>query len=62
MGNIAKKGSGNITVTRDVSKTPSIKLMSPPGPGGSGGEGMTRKGSGNITVDRTVKSPPTRKG
>jgi hypothetical protein len=53
MGKIAKQGSGNITVSREigVGKTD----MSPP-PKGSG-----PAGSSYITVDRTVKMPPTRK-
>ncbi len=58
MAGMAKKGSGIITVSRELNKPPG-SVMSKPGPGEGGGKAMTDKGSGFITVDRTVKKPPT---
>lgn len=67
MANIAKKGSGQINLSREVSRTSwGGPPMNPPGAGGSSssGEGgtpsMTKKGSGQITVDRSVTKPPTK--
>ena len=54
---IAKKGSGQISVTRRHGVNPG-GVMSQPGPGDSSGSRMADKGSGQFSVDRTVKSPP----
>lgn len=67
-GNIAKKGSGQFNLSRDIGgePNPSGTTGVKPGAGGSGasGEGgtpsLTQKGSGQFTVDRSVVKPPTR--
>ena len=61
MSSIAKKGSGNFTLSKEIGGEPNSTSSVKPGAGGSDGGNMARKGSGNITVDRSVTSPPTRK-
>lgn len=59
---MAKKGSGQFGLSKEVGGTPNSTSTTKPGDGGGSNElGMSKKGSGTFSVDRGVAKPPTRK-